>query len=1019
MPKKYTLLFALLLHAAGAFAQGEFLIELTPMTGAMQKIGGPIPGIGWIYPNVRAYNEVNGRLIFPGGTPTPNRLYSIDVTNGSVVSNPVFPAVGGPSAVSEPQFDNTNSTLYGLYYNTGTSAYHLVTINPVTGMHTQVGTTAIAGLNGLGQGMDTYDEIHHRYIVYSTNKLFLIDAQTGNAVNTTVAMQPGDGIVQICYNNANDTLYALQYKASTQLYHLVWINPVTGTMTPAGSGTTLAAGNGSAAIDQAGRRFIYSYSNTSGFYLAVMDMDNGAILANNQVSLAPQDNFVNLKYDNTRNQLFAIHWDANTDTTVFVQSPFNDTLLCQGQTLAVPYGTIHTFKPGNVFTVQLSNASGSFASPVTIGTAAGTGPGVINCTIPPATPTGNGYRIRVVATNPGRVSQDNGVNIRISNPLAATASSNSPVCAGATLNLNTTTITGVTYSWTGPVNFTSAIQNPSRNNMTNAMAGWYVVTVNNGSCASKDSIQVVVNSVQNPTIGGTGACLGGTLNLTASTTSAGATYSWTGPNSFTSNQQNPSITGATAAAAGTYTVVITANGCSTTLTTTVSVGSVPNAPTAGSNSPVCVGQTINLTATSSTPGVSYSWTGPGSYTSTQQNPGRTNATLSFSGAYNVTAILNGCPSAPTATTVVVTAGPAAPVATNNGPLCAGAALNLSATGQTGATYQWNGSGSFTSSQQNPTIATTTTAHAGLYSVTQTIGGCTSPAGNTNVIINNSVSPTVAIYPSPNDTICTREPVTFVASPNNGGSAPQYQWKKNGNNITGATTANYSTSTIANGDIFSCELTGNAVCAVPQKVLSNNITMTIASLQPCAVSIIANPGLVLSPWQLVTFTATPVKGGLLPTYQWLRNGQAVTGATSNTWSANNLDANDIISVVLFSKDPCAMPNRDTSNTLTVNIKTGISKINGGSSISLYPNPNNGVFTIHGNINAANVSVDIVNAIGQTVYSKQFAVAPWLSQGQQAGSREFEHHIHLDVAAGVYLLKVKSNDVAETVRFLVNE
>ena len=62
-------------------------------------------------------------------------------------------------------------------------------------------------------------------------------------------------------------------------------------------------------------------------------------------------------------------------------------------------------------------------------------------------------------------------------------------------------------------------------------------------------------------------CEGATLQLTASTI-AGATYAWSGPNGFTSSQQNPAITNAAAAASGTYTVTV--NGC-TSATTTATV----------------------------------------------------------------------------------------------------------------------------------------------------------------------------------------------------------------------------------------------------------------------------------------------------------------------------------------------------------------------------------------------------------------------------------------------------------------
>src|SRR5206468_595930 len=49
---------------------------------------------------------------------------------------------------------------------------------------------------------------------------------------------------------------------------------------------------------------------------------------------------------------------------------------------------------------------------------------------------------------------------------------------------------------------------------------------------------------------------------------SGATYSWTGPNGFTSNSQNPTRTNATALDAGTYSVTITVNGCTSAAGTT-------------------------------------------------------------------------------------------------------------------------------------------------------------------------------------------------------------------------------------------------------------------------------------------------------------------------------------------------------------------------------------------------------------------------------------------------------------------
>jgi hypothetical protein len=122
-------------------------------------------------------------------------------------------------------------------------------------------------------------------------------------------------------------------------------------------------------------------------------------------------------------------------------------------------------------------------------------------------------------------------------------------------------------------------------------------------------------------------CEGSTLLLTA-TTIPDATYQWVGPNGFTSSQQNPSIPNASLAASGSYSVTATKNGCTSNPQTTVAtVNSIPDAPTAGNSGESCAGDSFTLTATD-VPGAIYAWTGPNSFTSTQQNPVISNAQLS-------------------------------------------------------------------------------------------------------------------------------------------------------------------------------------------------------------------------------------------------------------------------------------------------------------------------------------------------------------------------------------------------------
>jgi len=107
---------------------------------------------------------------------------------------------------------------------------------------------------------------------------------------------------------------------------------------------------------------------------------------------------------------------------------------------------------------------------------------------------------------------------------------------------------------------------------------------------------------------------------------------------------------------GLYTTIAVKSppGCLTTWSGTVTLvdtGS-PSVPVAGSNSPVCAGGTIKLTATSA-PGVSYAWAGPAGFSSTLQNPEIVSATAANAGTYSVTARLGGCLTLPGTVSVVV------------------------------------------------------------------------------------------------------------------------------------------------------------------------------------------------------------------------------------------------------------------------------------------------------------------------------------------------------------------------------
>ena len=303
---------------------------------------------------------------------------------------------------------------------------------------------------------------------------------------------------------------------------------------------------------------------------------------------------------------------------------------------------------------------------------------------------------------------------------------------------------------------------------------------------------------------------------------------------------------------------------------TLTVNAIPSTPTAGNNGPVCSGSTLSLTA-STISSATYSWTGPNGYTSSQQNPTvSSSATAAMAGTYTVTAMVGGCTSSGGTTAVTVNTTPSAPTAGNNGPVCSGSTLILTASTISGATYSWTGPNGYTSSQQNPTVSSSATAAmAGTYAVMATVGGCTS-AGGTTVVTVNALP---AISSSSGDqTVCANSSATYSVTAS--GAGLSYQWNLNGTPLSdGGIYANVKTDTLtvtptssgqsviaANG--YDCTVSGT--CTPP--VTSTRRALTVSSSVAIGTQPTAQTGCSGSS---VNFSVGA--SGASPTYNWRKRG----------------------------------------------------------------------------------------------------------------------------------------------------
>ena len=257
------------------------------------------------------------------------------------------------------------------------------------------------------------------------------------------------------------------------------------------------------------------------------------------------------------------------------------------------------------------------------------------------------------------------------------------------------------------------------------------------------------------------------------------TFSWTGPNGYTSNQQNPIITNITSAFSGTYQLEVQGfGGCSAQGSVTVVVPEVLGVPDIQvASNPVCMGDMIQLETQAFSGNVTYNWylgmPNTGELIASTPSPG---LSLDFeAGVYDfyVQVETPFCLSPPSVVRqVTVLTQIEAVVDPDFIEICEAEVLQLSTpiTGS-GITYNWTGPANFSSSERNPLVSTSAELNnSGLYTLQLFQFGCPStiatveaevrPRPPMPVIVSNNVS-------------CPGE--QLILSVNNVANANQYQW----------------------------------------------------------------------------------------------------------------------------------------------------------------------------------------------------------------------------------------------------
>ena len=405
---------------------------------------------------------------------------------------------------------------------------------------------------------------------------------------------------------------------------------------------------------------------------------------------------------------------STTTATVTVNSlptvSVNSATLCAGFTAtltAVGSATTYSWSPATALSATTGISVNANPNTTTIYTLTGTD---ANSCVNTATST--------VVVNPVQI------------PVAG---SNSPICANQ--NLNFTGTGGLFYVWAGPNGYNTISQNPTIVNSTANQSGTYTLVVTDiNNCIDSTTINVTVNPLPIVTASNNSAiCANQTLNFSGS---GGATYLWTGPNSYSVAAQNPSIANAQVPASVIYTLTATdANNCVSSDTTLVIVN--PSPAVTVNSATICIGNSAVLTANGASG--TYTWTPSTGLSASLGNPVTANPTTTTS--YSVTGIdLTGCS---TTIGLTVLVNPLPTVTVNSATICAGSNTTLQAQGAN--LYSWSPTGGLSSS--SGAVVTASPAASATYIVTGTdINNCVNKDTCTvlvNPLPNISITPPTA------------------------------------------------------------------------------------------------------------------------------------------------------------------------------------------------------------------------------------------------------------------------------------
>ncbi len=583
---------------------------------------------------------------------TGARCSSTATVTVTVNSNPVISAGSGLiicSGTSSPAITPAGGVSYSWAPATGLSSTtgSVVFASPLANTVYTITGTDLSGCSGIAT------------VAVSVNPMPVITAAPGSAICTgssatisasgglTYSWLPSTGLSSVTGSSVtatpvSTTTYTVtgtnSYGCSASSTETITVN----TLPVISAGAGFAICNGSSTLITATGGATYSWSPATG-----LSASTGA-----GVSASPVTSTV---YTVTGTNIYGCNSSASVTVTVNalpVVTAGPSYSICSGNStpaISATGGVSYTWSPSTG--LSSTTASSAIANPLTTTVYTVTGTDLSGCT--------NNAKF-TVSVNPAP---------------SISAGSGATICTGSSTILSATG--GATYMWSPSIGLSATTG--SSVTASPVLTTVYTVTgINVYGCQSNATVAVTVHAVPGLSVGSGVTICNGTSGIISA--SGAIAYNWaptTGLSATTGNTvtANPSST-------TTYTVTGTnVFGCSNTATVSVSVNASPSITSVSNGGVICSGNTLTLSsaATGGTGSLSYSWSGPGSYTSSLQNTSITAAPATASGVYSLTVTdANSC-SATGVTTATVNPTPSAGTITGSSSVCVGNTISVADT----------------------------------------------------------------------------------------------------------------------------------------------------------------------------------------------------------------------------------------------------------------------------------------------------------------------------------------------------